>query len=335
MKILVTGGTGYIGSHTAVELIRAGHEVEILDNLLNSKIEVLDRIFEITGLKPKFHEVDLGDFSGVLGVLRNGEFDAVMHFAGLKAVGESVEKPLEYYEKNIGGTVNLLKAMKEIGVRRLVFSSSATVYGDQKMPEKGLDETLVTGVGITNPYGWTKFMIEQIIRDFTKAEPEFSATILRYFNPIGADKSGLIGEDPNGIPNNLMPIVMKVYRGEIPELVVYGEDYPTEDGTCERDFIHVTDLAKGHLKALEKMKIDGVKVYNLGSGTPTSVKKIISLFEEISGEKLPVKIGARRAGDLAVLYANPEKAFLELGWKAELTVGDAIGDTLNYLKNRA
>ncbi|MBQ6130461.1 UDP-glucose 4-epimerase GalE [Candidatus Saccharibacteria bacterium] len=332
MKVLLTGGTGYIGSHTAVELIRAGYEVEILDNLANSKIEVLDRIFEIAGLKPKFHEVDLEDFSGVLGVLRNGEFDAVMHFAGLKAVGESVEKPLEYYEKNIGGTVNLLKAMKETEVRRLVFSSSATVYGDQKMPEKGLDETLVTGVGITNPYGWTKFMIEQVIRDFVKAEPEFSATILRYFNPIGADKSGLIGEDPNGIPNNLMPIVMKVYRGEIPALTVFGDDYSTRDGTCERDFIHVTDLAKGHVKALEKMR-QGVAVYNLGSGKATSVKEIIAAFEEAAGEKLPVKYGERRAGDLAVLFANPEKAERELGWKTERGVKEAVRDTLRFLKN--
>ena len=330
MKILVTGGTGYIGSHTAVELIRAGHTVEVLDNLFNSKKEVLDKIQKITGNKPKFFEVDLCDFEKTAAVLLDGEYDAVIHFAGLKAVAESVQEPLRYYENNLTGTINLLKAMLEAGVNKLVFSSSATVYGEQESPV--YTEKMTTGVNISSPYGWTKAMIEQIIRDTAVANPEFSATILRYFNPIGADKSGLLGEDPNGIPNNLMPIVMKVYRGEIPKLVVYGEDYPTEDGSCERDFIHVTDLAKGHLKALEKMT-KGIKVYNLGSGEPTSVKKIISLFEEISGEKLPVEVGERRAGDLPRFYANPSLAEKELGWKTELNVKDAIKDTLGYLKN--
>lgn len=332
MNILVTGGTGYIGSHTTIELIRAGHTVEILDNLFNSKIEVLDRIEQIVGVKPKFHKVDLLDFEKTLEVLRGAKFDAVIHFAGMKAVGESVEKPLTYYENNIQGTVNLLKAMKETGVKKIVFSSSATVYGDKGEKSGELVETMLTGIGITNPYGWTKAMIEQILRDEAVADPEFSATILRYFNPVGADKSGLLGEDPNGIPNNLMPIVMKVYRGEIPELTIYGDDYATKDGSCERDFIHVTDLAKGHIAALENMHT-GIQVYNLGTGRATSVFEIINAFERISGKELPKKIGARRPGDLAVVCANPSLAQEKLNWKTELTFEDAISDTLNYLNN--
>ncbi|MBR3256909.1 UDP-glucose 4-epimerase GalE [Candidatus Saccharibacteria bacterium] len=330
MKVLVTGGTGYIGSHTCVELIKSGHTVEILDNLSNSKEESLDKIEKITGTRPKFHKVDLKDYEKTLEVFESENFEAVIHFAGLKAVGESVEKPLEYYENNVGGAINLLRAMRETGVKKLIFSSSATVYGDQGA--KAYSEEMTTGVGITNPYGWTKSMIEQIIRDFSRAQKDFSATILRYFNPIGADKSGFLGEDPNGIPNNLMPVVMKVYRGEIPELTIFGDDYETEDGSCRRDFIHVTDLAKGHIAALENME-NGTKVYNLGSGKPTSVFEVISLFEKISGEKLPVRIGKRRAGDLSEFWANPELAKKELGWETELDVEDAIRDTLNYLKN--
>ncbi|MBQ3294584.1 UDP-glucose 4-epimerase GalE [Candidatus Saccharibacteria bacterium] len=330
MKILVTGGTGYIGSHTTVELIRAGHTVEILDNLFNSKIETLDKIEKITGAKPKFHKVDLLDYPATLAVLKSAEFDAVIHFAGMKAVGESVEKPLTYYENNIQGTVNLLKAMKEAGVRRLVFSSSATVYGDKGADSAQLVETMTTGVGVTNPYGWTKAMIEQIIKDVAVADPKFEATILRYFNPVGADKSGLIGEDPNGIPNNLMPIVTKVYRGKLAKLTIYGDDYETEDGSCERDFIHVTDLAKGHLAALEHSE-PGVSIYNLGSGKATSVFEIIEAFEKIAGRELPKEIGKRRTGDLAVVCANPTLALEKLGWKTELTVEDAITDTLRYL----
>ncbi|MBR3180800.1 UDP-glucose 4-epimerase GalE, partial [Candidatus Saccharibacteria bacterium] len=263
-------------------------------------------------------------------VFAENNFDAVIHFAGLKAVGESVEKPLEYYENNIYGTINLLKAMRETGVKKLIFSSSATVYGNQGT--NAYHEEMTTGVGVTSPYGWTKAMIEQIIKDYTVSDKDFSATILRYFNPIGADKSGLLGEDPNGIPNNLMPIVMRVYKGKIPELTIFGDDYETEDGSCKRDFIHVTDLALGHIAALKNMK-KGVEVYNLGSGKATSVFEIISLFEEVAGEKLPVKIGTRRAGDLPEFYANPEKAKRELGWETKLTVRDAIFDTLNYLKN--
>ena len=331
MNILVTGGTGYIGSHTTIELIRAGHTVEILDNLFNSKIEVLDKIEKIAGVKPIFHKVDLLDYNDTLAVFQNTQFDAVIHFAGMKAVGESVEKPLMYYENNIQGTINLLKVMNETGVKKLVFSSSATVYGDKGDKSGELVETMTTGVGITNPYGWTKSMIEQIIRDTVVSDPSLSATILRYFNPVGADKSGLIGEDPNGIPNNLMPIVTKVYQGKLPKLIIYGDDYATEDGSCKRDFIHVTDLAKGHLSALEHME-PGVSVYNLGSGKATSVFEIVNAFERISGKELPKEIGERRAGDLAVVCANPSLAYKKLNWKTELTVDDAIADTLNYLK---
>lgn len=330
MKILVTGGTGYIGSHTTVELIRAGHTVEILDNLYNSKEEVLERIFEITGTRPKFHKVDLLDYPAVLEVLR-GEFDAVMHFAGLKAVAESVEKPILYYENNISGTLNLLEAMREAGCSRLIFSSSATVYGEQGVSH--LDETMETGRGITNPYGQTKFMIEQIIRDVCVSDPGFSAVLLRYFNPVGAHSSGLLGEDPNGIPNNLMPIVMKVATGEIPELSVYGDDYPTPDGTCIRDYIHVVDLAKGHLAALEHMD-NGCVVYNLGTGRGTSVLEMVAAFEKASGRPLPYKIAPRRPGDLAELCAAPDKALRELGWKAELSINDAMKDTWNFLTKK-
>lgn len=332
MNILVTGGTGYIGSHTAVELIKSGHTVEILDNLFNSKIEVLDKIKKITGIKPKFHKVDLLDYVATLKVLQSSKFDAVMHFAGMKAVGESVEKPLTYYENNIQGTVNLLKAMRETGVQKLVFSSSATVYGDKGEMSSKLVETMTTGVGVTNPYGWTKVMIEQIIRDVATSDAEFEATILRYFNPVGADKSGVIGEDPNGIPNNLMPVIMKVYQGKLPKFTIYGDNYDTKDGSCERDFIHVTDLAKGHIAALEH-SCPGVSVYNLGSGKATSVFEIIAAFEKIAGKTLPKEVGSRRAGDLAVVCADSSLALEQLGWKTELTIEDAIVDTLRYLKN--
>ncbi len=329
-KILVTGGTGYIGSHTTVELLNAGYEVEILDNLYNSKIEVLDKIAKITGVKPKFYEIDLKNYADVLKVFEDTKYDAVIHFAGLKAVGESVKKPLEYYENNIGGTINLLKAMAKTGVEKLIFSSSATVYGDQGVAK--LDETMETGKGITNPYGRTKYMIEEILKDVAKANTDFDCCILRYFNPVGAHSSGIIGEDPNGIPNNLMPIVMKVYRGEIPELAIYGDDYNTEDGSCIRDYIHVVDLAKGHIAALKNLRA-GAQIYNLGSGKGTSVFEIVNLFEKISGKDLPHKIAGRRDGDLAELIADPTLANTNLNWKTELTVEDAIKDTLNYLRS--
>lgn len=330
MKILVTGGTGYIGSHTVVELIEAGYEVEILDNLYNSKIEVLDRIKEITGVKPKFYDVDLCDAEALAKVFQEGAFDAVMHFAGLKAVGESVEQPLRYYENNVGGTINLLECMEEYSVKKIIFSSSATVYGVQDSPK--CVETMRTGDGISNPYGRTKYMIEEILKDVTVADPEFSVTILRYFNPIGAHKSGLLGEDPNDKPHNLMPIIMKVATGAIDELSVYGDDYDTPDGTCIRDYIHVVDLAKGHLAALDKMAA-GAQVYNLGSGEGHSVFEMVEAFDKASGVKLPCQVVGRRAGDLAEMYAGPAKAEAELGWTTELSINDAMEDTLRFLKH--
>ena len=327
-KILATGGTGYIGSHTVVELINKGYEVEILDNLYNSKITVLDQIEKITGKRPKFYQADLLDATKVDEIFAAGHYDAVIHFAGLKAVGESVEKPLLYYRNNIDGTLNLLDAMAKYGVNQLIFSSSATVYGVQDTPN--CVETMRTGGDITNPYGRTKLFIEEIIKDYVIAHPDFEATILRYFNPIGAHASGLIGEDPNGIPNNLMPIIMRVAEGRIAKLQVYGTDYPTEDGTCRRDYIHVVDLAKGHVAALEHMKA-GVSIYNLGTGKATSVKEMIAAFEQASGRELPHEFAPRRAGDLAEIWANPEKAARELGWHTELTIADAMRDTINYL----
>lgn len=331
MKILVTGGMGYIGSHTAVELMVAGHEVEILDNLRNAERGVLASMAEITGREPKFYEVDLCDKTAVREVMREGGYEAVMHFAGLKAVAESVEKPLEYYENNVGGTINLLAAMQEFGVRKLIFSSSATVYGEQTSP---LSETAEVGRRLANPYGRTKYMIEEMIRDVAAADAEFEATILRYFNPIGAHASGLLGENPKGTPNNLMPIIMKVATGEMEELLVYGDDYATADGSAERDYIHVVDLARGHIAALEKMK-PGVKIYNLGTGRGVSVLEMVETYEKVSGSPLPHKIVGRRAGDLAVVFADPKKAERELSWRAERTIEDAIRDTLNYLDRKA
>lgn len=330
-KILLTGGTGFIGSHTAVELIEAGYEVEILDNLYNSKLVALDNIEKITGVRPKFHEVDLRDAEALAKVFAEGDFDAVIHFAGLKAVGESVEKPLKYYEVNIGGTINLLECMQEFGVHKIIFSSSATVYGEPDSPL--CVESLPVGRNLSNPYGRTKYFIEEILRDVAISDPEFQVTILRYFNPIGAHPSGLLGEDPNDIPNNLMPIVMKVAAGEIPELSVFGNDYDTPDGTCIRDYIHVVDLAKGHVAAVGKIGQDTqVQVYNLGTGRGLSVMEIIKAFSKASGKALPHKIVGRRAGDLAMLCADPSQAEEKLGWKTELTIDDAMRDTLNYLR---
>ena len=332
MKVLLTGGTGYIGSHTAVELIKRGYEVEIFDNLFNSKITVLDSIEEITGVRPVFYEIDLLDKSAMDEMFKNGNYDLVIHFAGLKAVGESVEKPLKYYENNVSGTINLLNCMKRYNVNKIVFSSSATVYGDQGVAE--LTEDMQTGVGITNPYGETKHVIEEMLKDVAEADEDFEATILRYFNPVGSHPSGLIGEDPNDIPNNLMPIVMKVSTGEIKELNIYGDDYDTIDGTGVRDYIHVVDLAKGHVAAIEKIK-PGISIFNLGTGKGTSVLEMVAAFEKASGKKLPYRIVARRAGDLPEIYANPSKALKELGWKTELTIDDAMNDTINYLKRVA
>ena len=324
----MTGGTGYIGSHTVIELYKAGYRVDILDNLSNSKKGVLDKIEKLAGKRPGFYEMDLRDYDGMRKVFADGKYDLVLHFAGLKAVAESVEEPLKYYEQNIGGTINLLKCMKEYGVKKIVFSSSATVYGDPGDPK--YVETMETGRNLANPYGKTKYMIEEILKDCAMADKDFEVVLLRYFNPIGNHPSGLIGENPNGIPNNLMPIMMKVARGEIKELSVYGDDYLTPDGTCLRDYIHVMDLAKGHVAVIEKMK-PGVLIYNLGSGKPTSVLEMIKAFETVSGRKLPYKITERREGDLAEFYADPSKAERELSWKTELTIKDAMRDTLKYL----
>lgn len=330
MKILLTGGTGYIGSHTAVELISRGHEVEILDNLINSKITALDNIEKISNVKPKFYFVDLLDKENLDKTFKKNHFDLVIHFAGLKSVAESIEQPLRYYENNIGGTINLLEVMKKYNCKRLVFSSSATVYGNQDGVK--LTEDSQTGIGITNPYGETKFMIEQILQDLAVADPDFKITILRYFNPVGSHESGLLGEDPNDIPNNLMPYIMKVSTGELAKLSVYGNDYDTPDGTAMRDFIHVVDLARGHVAAIDHQK-NGVQIYNLGTGKATSVMEMIKAFEKAAGKPLPFKIAGRRPGDLAVVFAGAEKAEKELGWKAELTIEDAMRDTINYLKH--
>lgn len=329
-KILVTGGTGYIGSHTAVELLQAGYEVEILDNLYNSKVEVLDRIEELAGKRPKFHEVDLRDAEALAEVFEDGGYDAVIHFAGLKAVGESVKQPLRYYENNVGGTINLLECMQEYGVKKIVFSSSATVYGVQDSPK--YVETMQAGPNISSPYGKTKYMIEEILKDTAMADPSFEVTILRYFNPVGAHASGLLGEDPNDKPNNLMPFIMKVATGAIEQLSIYGDDYPTPDGSCLRDYIHVMDLAKGHLAALEHMA-PGVQIYNLGSGETESVFGMVAAFDRASGRKLPCQVVGRRAGDLAEFYADPSLARERLGWQTELSIDDAMRDTLKFLEH--
>lgn len=330
MKVLVTGGTGYIGSHVVVELLQQNHDVEILDNLINSKITVLDQIEKITDQKPKFHQIDLLDQSAVNNTLKDGHFDLIMHFAGLKSVVESIEQPIKYYDNNVTGTLNLLKAMKEYQVNNFIFSSSATVYGNQVNGE--CIETMSTGIGITNPYGKTKYVIEEILKDLAAANPNFNIISLRYFNPIGNHSSGLLGENPNGIPNNLMPYVMKVAKRELKELSIYGNDYDTKDGTCLRDFIHVVDLAKGHLAAIDGLK-SGFNTYNLGTGKPTSVLEMVTTFEKISGKPLPHKFVDRRPGDLAILYANPHKAMQNLNWRATLTIEDAIRDTLKFISN--
>lgn len=313
MKILVTGGAGYIGSHTVLELLKAGHEVVIVDNFVNSKPEALKRVAELAGRAPAFHEVDLLDRPALDRVFATHKIDAVIHFAALKAVGESVAKPLEYYRNNIAGAISLCEAMVAAGVHDLVFSSSATVYGEN--PNPPFDENQPTWA--TSPYGWTKVMMEQIFKDVCVAKKDWNVVLLRYFNPVGAHESGRIGEDPTGIPNNLLPFVSQVAVGLRPQLKVFGNDYPTPDGTCLRDYIHVVDLAVGHLKAVEKLASKpGVAVYNLGTGKPSSVLDVVRAFEKASGRKVPYEIGPRRSGDVAASYANPEKAHRELGWEA-------------------
>lgn len=330
MNILVTGGAGYIGSHTCVKLIEDGHSVTILDNLSNSKLEVVRRIKEIAGKECGFYKCDIRDFDGLCEVFSKNSFDAVIHFAGLKAVGESVLKPLEYYENNVFGTITLCRAMAKYKIYKLVFSSSATVYGtNEKMP---LTEDMPTGA--INPYGWTKTMIEQILRDLCASDENWSVTLLRYFNPLGAHKSGRIGEDPSGIPNNLMPYITQVAAGRLEKLSVFGNDYSTKDGTAVRDYIHVSDLADGHVKALKKIEEDkGVFTYNLGTGRGYSVLEVINAFERATGVKIPYEITARRPGDAAIVYASTEKAERELGFKARRSIEDMCFDSWNWQKN--
>ena len=327
MKILVSGGTGYIGSHTCVELLMSGHEVVIFDNLYNSKEEVVDRIEKITGKKVTFYKADMLEPDSMRKIFEEHTFDCVIHFAGLKAVGESVQKPLLYYENNIAGTLNLCKLMNEFGCKRIIFSSSATVYGVPKTVPITEDFPLST----TNPYGSTKLMLEQILTDFTVADPEWSVVLLRYFNPIGAHESGLLGEVPNGIPNNLMPYIMQVAVGKLPELGVFGNDYDTHDGTGVRDYIHVVDLAKGHVAALTYAdNHTGTEIFNLGTGTGYSVLDMVKAFEKANNIKIPYVIAPRRAGDVAECYADPKKAREVLGWIAEKNLEDMCRDTWRW-----
>lgn len=331
MAILVTGGAGYIGSHTCVEILNAGYEIVILDNFYNSCPEALNRIKELTGKDFKFYECDIRDKAGLDKVFAENKIDAVIHFAGLKAVGESCAKPLEYYENNIGGTITLCEAMRDAGCKKIVFSSSATVYGENN--PSPLKETMQIG-GTTNPYGTTKYMIELILRDLWASDNDWSIAILRYFNPIGAHKSGRIGENPNGIPNNLMPYITQVAVGKLACLSVFGDDYDTHDGTGVRDYIHVVDLALGHVKAVEKVLADkGVDAYNLGTGIGYSVLDIVHAFEKACGKPLNYKIVDRRPGDLATCYSDPSKALETLGWKAERGLDEMCEDSWRWQKN--
>ncbi len=329
MKILVTGGTGFIGSHTVCALVESGHEVVIADNLSNSSVSVLDRIQALCHYRPVFYEADIRDKAEMDRIFEENKIDAVIHFAGLKAVGESVKIPLEYYHNNIYGTLTLCESMREHGCKTIVFSSSATVYGmHNTVPFK---EDMPTSC--TNPYGWTKLMLEQILTDIAHADPEWSVVLLRYFNPIGAHPSGIIGENPNGIPNNLFPYITKVASGALPCLSVFGDDYDTPDGTGVRDYIHVVDLADGHLKALSfAEKRSGVEVFNLGTSQGTSVLELVKTFEKVNGVKVNYKIAPRRDGDIASCYADNEKATSVLGWKAKYSIEDMCRDGWNFIQ---
>jgi UDP-glucose 4-epimerase len=333
MSVLVTGGTGYIGSHTVVELINAGYEVVIVDNYINSKPEVLDAIQTITGKKPRFYNLDVIDKEGLKKIFQDNKIEQVIHFAGLKAVGESVSKPLEYYRNNIDSTLSLLEVMREYKVNNLVFSSSATVYGEEN--DFPYVETMRLGTP-TSPYGKTKLFIEMILKDVNHANPALNVAVLRYFNPIGAHPSGLIGEDPQGLPNNLMPYITRVAAGKLDTLHVFGNDYPTQDGTCERDYIHVVDLALGHLAALKKLESHpGFVVYNLGTGKGISVLELIHDFEDVNHLKLNYVIDKRRPGDLPAYWADASKAKRELNWETKLTAKDACRDSWNWEKHNS
>lgn len=327
MQLLVTGGAGYIGSHTCIELLNAGHEIVVVDNLVNSKYESLNRVSEITKKDLKFYQVDLLDRAELDKVFSDNKIEAVIHFSGLKAVGESVEKPLEYYHNNVTGTLVLCEVMKKYGVKKMVFSSSATVYG---MPDKvPISENFP--LGATNPYGRTKLMIEEILRDLYVSDNGWSIALLRYFNPIGAHKSGRIGEDPNGIPNNLMPYITQVAVGKREKLNVFGSDYNTHDGTGIRDYIHVVDLAIGHLKALEKvLGATGAAAYNLGTGVGYSVLDVVNSFEKATGQKILYQLTERRSGDIEKCFADPTKALKELSWKAEKNLEDMCRDSWRW-----
>ena len=331
MAILLPGGAGFIGSHTAVELLNAGKEIIILDNFSNSKPEVLNAIKKITGKDFKFYQIDYLNRDELEKVFEENEIEAVLNFAGYKAVGESVQKPIEYYTNNISGALVLLDVMKKYGCKKFVFSSSATVYGEpERIP---LTEDCKTG-GTTNPYGTTKLFIEQILKDLYNSDNTWDICILRYFNPVGAHESGLIGEEPKGIPNNLMPYIVRVASGQLEQLSVFGNDYPTPDGTGVRDYIHVVDLAKGHVYALDKLDKEGkgLYIYNLGTGTGYSVLDMVKAFEDATGKKVSYKIAPRREGDIATCYADPKKAREELGWKAEKTLKDMCLDSWNYIE---
>ena len=330
--ILLAGGAGYIGSHTAVELLNAGYDVIVADNYSNSSPESIRRVEKITGKSVKTYELDIKDNAKLAEVFRENKIDAVIHFAGLKAVGESVQKPIMYYRNNIDTTLALLETMAQFDVNNIIFSSSATVYGEAN-PVPYL-ETMPRGA-CTNPYGWTKSMMEQIFEDAAKADEKLSVILLRYFNPIGAHESGMIGEDPQGIPNNLMPYVSQVAVGKRECLTIFGNDYPTADGTCTRDYIHVVDLAKGHVKAIDYILRNGkcCEIFNLGTGTPYSVTEIVDTFERVNNIKVNHVYGARRAGDLAECYANADKALKVLGWKTEKSLEDMCRDSWNWQKN--
>lgn len=327
MNILVTGGAGYIGSHTIIELIEDGHSVVVVDNLSNSSEESLRRVEKITNSTIPFYNLDVRDADALEQVFTEHTFDAAIHFAGLKSVGQSVSNPLEYYSNNLDSTFVLLEAMKKHGVKKLVFSSSATVYGTPE--ELPLKETSRVGVGITNPYGQTKFMIEQILRDLSVSDNSLEITLLRYFNPVGAHKSGLIGEDPNDIPNNLLPYVSQVAVGKLEKVSVFGDDYDTADGTGVRDYIHVVDLAKGHVAALQHSKT-GVETYNLCTGRGVSVLELIAAFSKAAGKEIPYQIAPRRPGDVASCYATAEKANQQIGWTAEKSIEEACEDSWRW-----
>lgn len=331
MAVLVTGGAGYIGSHTVVELLNANKEVVVLDNLCNSSAKSLDRVKQITGKSVTFYQGDVLDRALLKRIFAEHKIESVIHFAGLKAVGESVAKPIEYYRNNVEGSLTLLDEMRQAGVFNFVFSSSATVYGDPEIIP--ITESCKVG-GTTNPYGTSKFMVERIIMDVVKAIPQFSMTILRYFNPVGAHESGLIGEDPNGIPNNLLPYISQVAIGKLQQLSVFGSDYPTHDGTGVRDYIHVVDLAIGHLKALDRHENDaGLHIYNLGTGTGYSVLDMVHAFEKVNNIKIPYRLTDRRPGDIATCYSDPSLALKELGWKTERGLEQMMKDTWNWQKN--